>query len=347
MIALLMQDHYSLTQKPFPKRMIFKIVGYSSSTWYEHPTPKTGKRGRKPKHSDEHVLQQIKVEIKNSKFNSEGYIKVKKRMQKRPENAIVAGKKRVNRIMRENNLLSPNRVERKVNKHEHNGTIITNAPNIMWATDGKKFWIEGSGWHWFFGVIDHFNDEIHSWHIAKKGNRFAALEPVRAAVRKNFGKVDKDVCKGMQLQLRSDHGSQYDSADFMNEMNFLGLGMSKSFVRSPECNGIIERFHRTLEEQVFQIKSFSSFQEAHDTIEQFINDYNKDWILHRLNYCSPIEYREKYAQSLRKEEESKPSGNKEPKDQLVLILSGSKPRRNEDADWATKEGAFTNCNAPT
>lgn len=346
MISLLMQEHYSLTQKPFPKRMIFNIVGYSSSTWYEHPSPRTGKRGRKPRHSDELILQEIKVEIKSSKFNSEGYMKVKKRMEKRSENAVVAGKGRVNRIMRQNNLLSPNRIYKKVNKHEHEGTIITDAPNIMWATDGKKFWVDGLGWHWFFGVIDHCNDEILSWHMAKKGNRFAALEPVRAAVRKTFGKVDKDVCKGMQLQLRSDHGSQYDSADFMNEMKFLGLGMSKSFVRSPECNGIIERFHRTLEEQVFQIKSFSTFQEAHDTIDQFIKDYNKDWILHRLNYCSPIEYREKYAESLRKEKDENTSGNKKPKNRLVLILSGSMPRKNESSDWATGKGAFTYIYAP-
>jgi hypothetical protein len=41
----------------------------------------------------------------------------------------------------------------------------------MWATDGKKFFIDGIGWHWFFGVIDHFNDEIILWHIVKKGNR--------------------------------------------------------------------------------------------------------------------------------------------------------------------------------
>ena len=44
MIAMLIKDRYSLTGKPYPKRLIFKVVGYSSSTWYENPTPKTGKR---------------------------------------------------------------------------------------------------------------------------------------------------------------------------------------------------------------------------------------------------------------------------------------------------------------
>ena len=244
-------------------------------------------------------------------------------------------------------LLSPYRRPGKTNKREHDGTIITDAPNVMWATDGKRFWIDGSGWHWFFGVIDHFNDEIISWHIARKGNRFAAMEPVRAAVRKTFGSVGKDVCKGMKLQLRSDHGSQYDSADFMNEMKFLGLEMSKAFVRSPQCNGIIERFHRTLEEQVLQTETFSSFEEAYNSINQFINDYNTDWILHRLEYCSPVEYREKYAESQRKENDDIPSGNKDPEVQLVLISSGSMPRRNEIAHQAMVKGAITYSNTPS
>ena len=104
---MLIKEHNPLTGHPYPKRLIFKVVGYSSSTWYENPTPKTGKRGRKPKHSDEEVLQEIKTEIKKSTFNAEGYLKVKKRMGKRKINALVAGKARVNRIMRENNLLSP------------------------------------------------------------------------------------------------------------------------------------------------------------------------------------------------------------------------------------------------
>lgn len=33
------------------------------------------------------------------------------------------------------------------------------------------------------------------WHICKKGDRYAAMEPVRNAVRKVYGNVNKDVCK--------------------------------------------------------------------------------------------------------------------------------------------------------
>lgn len=199
--------------------------------------------------------------------------------------------------MREHGLLSACRPVRDGRKRGHDGTIATVAPNRMWATDGKKFFAGRDGWCWFFGVIEHFNDEILSWHTAKRGNRFAAMEPVRKAVRLQFGSIEKGVCSNLELQLRSDHGSQYDSADFMHEMAFLGLGMSKAYVRSPECNGIIERFHRTLNEQVFAVNTFSCLEEADAAIGAFIENYNHHWVLHRLKYRSPVEYRKMHGPS--------------------------------------------------
>lgn len=297
MTQMLKKEICSINQKPYPMRLILKVVGYSSSTWYTKPEEGEKKRpGPKPVINDDKALTLIKDEIENSKFHSEGYIKVKKRMDKKG-NKIA--KHRVNGLMRENSLLSATRPVSGGRKNKHEGQIITQAPNLMWATDGKKFFAGKDGWCWFFGVIEHFNDEILSWHTVKKGNRFAAMEPVRRAVKQQFGSIDKNICSGLELQLRSDHGSQYDSIDFMNEMNYLGLGMSKAYVRSPECNGIIERFHRTLNEQVFAINTFRSLEEANQAIEEFIENYNQYWIIHRLKHCSPIEYRKKHEHQAR------------------------------------------------
>lgn len=49
---------------------------------------------------------------------------------------------------------------------------------------------------------------------------------------------------------RHDHGSQYMSDDYQAEIAFLGMQSSPSFVRQPECNGCVERFIRTLKEQL-------------------------------------------------------------------------------------------------
>lgn len=143
-------------------------------------------------------------------------------------------------------------------------------------------------------MIDHYNDEVLAWHSAKKGNRFAALEPVRQAVKHCYRAIGQGIADGTGLFLRSDHGTQYESKDFPNELKFLGLKHSPSFVRSPECNGIIERFHRTLQEQVFDIYQFRNLEEARRVIAEFIDLYNHQWIMHRLGGLSPVEYRNQH-----------------------------------------------------
>jgi hypothetical protein len=48
----------------------------------------------------------------------------------------------------------------------------------------------------------------------------------------------------------------------MNKMAYLELEMLKAFVRSSECNGCIERFNRTIKEEVFDIQQFYSLEQA-------------------------------------------------------------------------------------
>ena len=66
-------------------------------------------------------------------------------------------------------------------------------------------------------------------------NRFEALEPVRQGVHRYFGAIAPGVARG--LKLRHDHGSNYMSGDFQDEIECLGIEASPSFVREPEGNG--------------------------------------------------------------------------------------------------------------
>lgn len=280
------------TGKRYPMRMILFVAHYSSSSWYgkrrkvEHPK----QRGPKVKLSDEELLEAIRADLARTKFLGEGYQKVHARLRRV---GIRASKERVLRLFRANNLLAPVRVTPNGSARKHDGTIITELPNMMWGTDGVQFRTLENGSCWMFSVIDHCNDEILGWHLTKKGDRFAALEPVRQAVMKEYGCVKEHVVKNTGLFLRSDHGSQYDSATFQTELKFLGLRYSPAFVRSPECNGIIERFHRTLREQILDVIIFENLDHARRVIGQFIDDYNREWILHRLGFRSPLEYKKK------------------------------------------------------
>lgn len=278
------------TNRRFPMRLVLSVARLSSAAWYGKSRAKTQKQrpGPKPLVSDEDLLMAIRQDLSQSRFHSEGHKKVGARLRRQ---GIRVGRKRMLRLMGANNLLAPVRPKSNGSSRPHDGTIITPALNMMWGTDGKQFWTLEDGMCWFFGVIDHCNDEILGWHSAKIGNRFAAMEPVRQAIKTQYGALGKHIVKGTGLCLREDHGSQYDSKDFQREMKYLGLDLSPAFVRSPQCNGIIERFHRTLQEQVFDVHVFTSLDEARRAIAKFIEDYNAFWLLERHGHRSPLEVR--------------------------------------------------------
>lgn len=297
-----MKDQLSQTSgKPFPVSLILSVAALSSAAWYDkRPRKKEDfkhKPGPKPRFSDEEVTEALTCYFESPDFVSEGYIKICKRLRNK---GVYVDKNRLYKLMREANLLIGTSGS-KGSGRQHDGTIITQRPNEMWATDGKEFQTQEEGKCWFIGVIDHFNDEIMSHHLCSKFDRYAAMEPLRQAVKREFGSVDRGVCHGLGIALRSDHGSQFYSVDYQKELKFFGVDYSPAFVRSPECNGIIERFHRTLNQQIFNLHYFKNLQDAKTKIAEFIDKYNNNWILHRTGLRTPVEARAEYYKQDEKE----------------------------------------------
>jgi putative transposase len=96
-----------------------------------------------------------------------------------------------------------------------------------------------------FVAVEHANSVVVGIHASRSANRFEALEPVRQGVLRCFGAIAPGVARG--LKLRHDHGSNYMSGDFQDEIECLGIEASPSFVREPEGNGVAERFDALLE----------------------------------------------------------------------------------------------------
>src|SRR5215211_6462107 len=107
--------------------------------------------------------------------------------------------------------------------------------------------------------LDLVASEVVGVHAARSANRFEALEPVRQGVHRCFGAIAPGVAHG--LKLRHDHGSNYMSGDFQDEIKCLGIEASPSFVREPEGNGVAERFIRTLKENLLWVRSFDTIEE--------------------------------------------------------------------------------------
>lgn len=269
--------------------MVCRAWGFPRSSFYhakKSSHKSKGKRGKRSPIIDDELLKAIREDIKDSCFQGEGHRKIHARLRRFKQLKI--GRNRVLKIMREHKLLSAYR-SKQGKENPHDGRISTDEPNEMWGTDAAKIFTLEDGWVWFFGVIEHWNAECLGWHLTKKGNRFAAIEAMTQAVENVYRSTISGIARG--LKLRIDHGSQFVSDGFVNQVQYWGIGISKGFVREPETNGVVERFHRTFKEQIVHGRQYHSVEDLRRAVAVFIGQYNEHWLLEKLDYHSPKEAR--------------------------------------------------------
>ena len=119
------------------------------------------------------LLAAIRRDLARSPWTGEGHRKVWARL--RVIDGIRVSRTRVLRIMGENSLLSPHRRPPRP-ANDHDGSITTEAPNVMWGADGAVIPTVEDGNVTLFIVAEHWNAEGLGWHVAKHGNRYAAAE---------------------------------------------------------------------------------------------------------------------------------------------------------------------------
>ena len=281
------------SNKPYGVTCVVSVWNLARSSFYaarhrqQHPQ-EARKRGPKLL-SDEALLIQIRQLLAAPVFPGEGYRKIWARLRFA---GVRTSKERVLRLLRENQLLSPMRTAETARSNPHDGTILTEAPNQMWGTDATATFTEEDGAVTVFAAIDHCSADCVGIHAVKKATRFEALEPIRQAVKEHFGGFCAGAAAG--LQLRHDHGSVYMADHFQSEIRFLGIESSPAFVRQPEGNGCIERFFRTLKEQLLWVRRFRDLDELRTALSEFRERYNQQWIMHRLGYRTPAQARREF-----------------------------------------------------
>lgn len=263
-----------------PRSTVHSQLRRSSVTDLRQPR----KRGPVGAGTDEELVSLIQQEIDASPFHGEGYRKIWARLR---FHGMRTSKDRVRRLMRENGLQA--RPGRRRERRAHDGTITTEKPDQMWGTDLTVTPTVDEGRASVFIAIDHCTCECVGIHASKTANRFEALEPIRQGIREHFGGFEENIAEG--LELRHDHGSQYVSDDFQNEIAFLGVQTSPSFVREPEGNGCAERFIRTLKENLLWVRHFSTIEDLRHALLEFRDRYNHRWIIERHGYKTPEQAR--------------------------------------------------------
>ena len=230
---------------------------------------------------------QVRRILAASPFHGEGYRKVWAKLRFA---GLRTSKERVRRLMREHGLQVPQRVGHPHGPQAHDGTIVTEQPDVMWGTDATTTITLEEGQAYVFVSVDHCTFECTGIHASAKGDRFEALEPIRQGVRAHFGHYTEKSADS--LALRHDHGPAYMADDFQNELTFLGIESSPSFIREPEGNGCAERFIRLLKENLLWVKTFGTIEELRQALIAFKHQYNQQWILQRHDYKTPAQVRQ-------------------------------------------------------
>ena len=66
-----------------------------------------------------------------------------------------------------------------------------------------------------------------------------------------------------------------------------GMTPSFAFVGQPQTNGVVERFFRTLKEQIVHGRVFETFENFCEAVRAFVARYNAEWLVEKNGHLSP------------------------------------------------------------
>ncbi|MFY9798346.1 MAG: IS3 family transposase [Candidatus Nitrosopolaris sp.] len=210
-------------------------------------------------------------------------------------------RKRVQKIYHKLNLTIPSRKKREIIRSKYKDVKKVDRPHEIWEVDLTYVHCGIDGWGYLFSVFDVFTREWIGYCFdlsAVKENAIISIE--------NGLVSHKEIIPGNNKNkpiIRADNGSQYTSNAFRKSMSVLGLKLEHIACNTPEQNGHIESFHKTLKKEYIWPYDFRTYQQAEAAIRHAFIDYNRDRIHSSLGYLTPYEFISKWKQEHQRETE--------------------------------------------
>ena len=185
---------------------------------------------------------------------------------------IRINKKRVYRLLRENDLLVKGDEKLKARRVSGRSKPRPVTPNNWWGVDMTKV-LTTEGWAYLVVVNDWFTKKILGAFVADRSRAREWLEAVNQAVCRQFGEGIREA-ENLELNLMSDNGSQPTSLTFMRECRALGIKQAFTAYANPKGNADTERLIRTVKEELCWLREWSSVEELKIEVEKFVKYFN-------------------------------------------------------------------------
>lgn len=196
---------------------------------------------------------------------------------------IPINRKRVQRIFRKMGYIIPSKSKKEILRTK-TPNVKANRPNQVWEADLTYIHCGIDGWGYLFNVFDVFTREWVGYCFDLSAVKDNAIISIENALVTHKGIVPES------LVIRTDNGSQYTSKAFRKSISVLGLKLEHIYYNTPEQNGHIESFHKTLKKEYIWSNDFRNYQEAESAIKDAFTDYNQNRIHSALRYLTPYEF---------------------------------------------------------
>jgi transposase InsO family protein len=230
------------------------------------------------------MIQQIAMEHRRRY----GYRRIAAELRRR---GLQVNRKRVARIMREDNLLAvqPRQFVVTTNSH-HKLEVYLNLARRMKLTGINQLWVADITYIrlkvefvYLAVILDGFSRKVVGWSLDRTLASRLAMEALEKAI------ALREPLPG--LVHHSDRGVQYASEEYAAVLEKHGLIPSMSRPANPYDNASCESFLKTLKREEIYANQYGDLEHLRANIEEFIEQYYNRQRLHSaLGYCSPEEF---------------------------------------------------------
>lgn len=209
----------------------------------------------------------------------------------RVKEGLIVNHKRVERIMRDDNLLAIRR--RKfvlTTDSNHDLQVYVNMARRMKVTGMNQLWVTDityirlrSEFVYLAVVMDRFSRKVIGWALGSNLTAEIAVKALQMAIE------HRQPPPGVVIH--SDRGVQYASAEFVALVLAHGMIPSMSRPGNPYDNAFCESFMKTLKTEEIYCNQYKDAADLRAHLEEFIDGYYNKHRLHSgIGYVSPEEF---------------------------------------------------------
>jgi putative transposase len=266
-----------------------RLAGLPRATYYRHLAGRGGEAGECELRD---LIQRICL-----KHRFYGYRRVTAALRRQ---GMVVNAKKVQRLMREDNLLAQRKAPFLKPPADRPSTflivpnlvrgLMPSAPDQIWVADITYVHLAKT-FAYLAVIIDAFSRKAVGWAFEDTLDASLAIAALDTA-------LDARKPQPGSLIHHSDRGVQYASIAYRQRLADRDITVSMSRPGNPFDNAKAESFMKTLKTEEINGKAFADLSDARCRIDNFIADvYNKDRLHSALGYQSPLEFETAFAQN--------------------------------------------------